>query len=254
LPRLPGALLLMLSALVAAADIDPLTTVEKSAEKWVDLRTETSRLESDWAAQKPLLESLVQALHSRIQTLETRRDFLAAKTARDVEELAALESSNRTGFAATQAADSRIQAVSARLLQLRPFLPPRLSAALEMAYRSLARPDATLNERMQSATTILNRCVQFNRDVTSVQEALTLPGESGERIYDVIYWGLAQGYAVDRGTGRAWVGRPGAQGWTWAAQPDATAAIAAVLAIQQDKADPRFVPLPARVNTAPAAR
>ena len=117
-----------------------------------------------------------------------------------------------------------------------------------MSYRSLAKADAPVNDRMQIATTVLSRCMQFNRDISYGQEALVVPGEQGERVLDVIYWGLGQGYALDRAAGKAWVGRPDAQGWTWKAQPDATAAITALMNIHQDKADPAFVALPAQLN------
>lgn len=251
--RLFGGLLLpVLAPLPTFGEDDALRTVEQAAEKWVDLRTATTRLETDWATQKPLLESFTRALADRIQALETKRDFLAAKTARDTEELAALESANRGALADIQAAETRVQAVTTQLLQLRAALPPRLSAALEMSYRSLAKPGAPVGERMQLATTVLARCLQFNRDISFGQEPLVLPGESGERVVEVIYWGLGQGYALDRNAGKAWVGRPENGAWAWTPRPEAVEAVAALIAIQQDKADPRFVPLPAQVN--PAAK
>ena len=223
-------------------------TVQKSAEKWVDLRTENSRLETEWVTQKPLLESYVRALNDRIQSLEAKRDFLAAKSARDTEELAGIEAANRNGLAATQSTAARVQAVTGQLLRLRPSLPPRLSAALEMSYRTLAKPDASVNDRMQIATTVLGRCLQFNHDISYGQEALVLPGQEGERVVEVLYWGLGQGYALDRQAGKAWVGRPDATGWTWQPQPEAAAAITALMDIRQDKSDPSFVTLPAQLG------
>jgi hypothetical protein len=250
---LAGWLLLgLLAPLRAGAEDDPLRTVEQAAEKWVDLRTTNARLESEWATQKPLLESFITALNSRSETLETRRDFLIAKAAKDTAELGALESANRTALADTQAAEARVKTVAAQLLQFRAALPPRLSAALEMSYRTLAKPDASVNERMQIAATVLGRCLQFNREISVGSEPLVLPGETGERVLDVIYWGLGQGYALDRKAGKAWVGRPEAGSWTWKAAPDAVAAVTTLIAIQQDKADPKFVALPAQVN--PAAK
>ncbi len=250
-PRLAAWLLLAaLTPLPAGAEDDPLRTVEQAAEKWVDLRTTSARLESEWATQKPLLESFVAALNSRSETLETKRDFLIAKSAKDTAELGALESSNRAALADTQAAETRVKAVAAQLLQLRAALPPRLSGALEMSYRTLAKPDASVNERLQIAATVLGRCMQFNREISLGQEPLVLPGETGERVLEVIYWGLGQGYALDRSAGKVWVGRPENGAWTWKPAPDALTAVTALIAIQQDKADPKFVPLPAQVNAA----
>lgn len=232
------------------AEEDALRTVEKSAEKWVDLRTEAARLEDEWSAQKPLLESFVQALRDRGQSLEAKRDFLTARSAKDTEEAIALETANRAGVAVTEATDARVKTVAAELLKFRVSLPPRLSAALEMSYRTLAKPEASVNERAQAAFAILGRCALFNRDISSGQEALALPGEGGERVLEVIYWGLGQGYALDRSAGKAWIGRPAAAGWTWQPRPEAVAAVTRLIAIQQDKADPAFVALPAELNAA----
>ena len=241
-------MLLLLAPSVLTAEEDSLRTVEKAAEQWVELRTEASRLDAEWATQQPLLESFVRALGERAQTLEARRDFLVAKSAKDTTEFATLEAANRAGLTSIQAADTQTQAAVAELIALRPALPPRLSAALEMSYRTLAKPDATVNERMQIALTVLNRCSQFNRDISYGQEALVLPGVDGERVLDVLYWGLGQGYALDRRAGKAWIGRPEGRRWTWSAHPEAVAAITTLIDIQQDKADPRFVPVPAQLN------
>ncbi len=245
--------LLLAGGSLGAAETDPLKTAEQAAGKWVDLRTEASRLENDWNTQKPLLNSLIQALTDRAQTLETKRDYLAAKSAKDTEELGAIEAANRAGIAATDATATRVKAVADQLIQLRAALPPRLATALEMSYRTLAKPDASVNERTQIALTVLSRCVQFNRDVSYGQESLTLPGESGERVVEVLYWGLSQGYALDRSANRAWVGRPEGGSWTWKPQPEAAPAIARLMAVQQDKANPTFVAIPAQV-AAPAGR
>lgn len=241
---------LLLATPAVLALEDSLRTVQKAAAKWVDLRTENSRLDTEWVTQKPLLESFVHALDDRIVTLETKRDFLTAKSATDTGELAAIEAANRLGLAETQAAAARVKAVADQLIRLRAALPPRLSAALEMSYRSLAKPDSSVNDRMQFATLILSRCQQFNHDISYGQDVLVVPGEDGERVLDVIYWGLGQGYALDRVTRKAWSGRPGAPGWTWQPQPDATAAITKLMDIRQDKADPAFVTLPAQLNGA----
>lgn len=234
----------------AAEEKDPLKAMEAVAGKWVDLRTEASRLDADWATQKPLLESFVAALRDRAATLETRRDFLVASSARDTEEIRGLDAANRTGLAATQEAEARVSALARQLIELRPGLPPRLSAALEMSYRSLAKTDASVNERMQVALTVVTRCLAFNRDINYAQEMLTVPGLDGERLLEVVYCGMGQGYALDRSAHRAWVGRPGAAGWAWEAQPEAVAGLEKLIAVVQSKADPVFVALPATVNVA----
>lgn len=225
-----------------------LEEVEKSAGEWVKLRMESARLASAWQAEQGLLESTVQALEERATQIEEERDLLKAQTAKEREEMAGLKTKEVAANAELQAAEARLLALSQQLVELRPKLPPRLSDALEMSYRSLAEAELPLGERMQLCMTVLNRCAQFNRLVSYGEEVLSLEPADGPKALEVIYWGLARGYALDGAAGKVWMGSPGANGWRWEPQPDATDAVAELIAIHTDKADPDFVLVPASLG------
>ena len=222
--------------------------VEQAAAEWVKARVETTRIETEWSTQRQLLESTVNGLTERALSLETKRDYLQAKTAKDREELAALAAVDKASVSNLQAVEGRVMAMSTRLLQLRHSLPPRLSTALEMSYRSLATPALGVSERMQLNITILTRCAQFNRTITCEKEVLDVAGSGNSELLEVVYWGLSHGYALNRSAGLAWLGSPGPQGWKWESRPDAAGAVAKLIAIHDDKADPDFVTAPARVS------
>jgi hypothetical protein len=247
--------LLVVPVLLGAAP-DPLETVEKAAADWVKTRAEAARLDTEWNEQQRLLESMVNGFAERAATLEAKRDFLRAKTAKDREDMAALQAANQAGTAGLDAAEARLKAMDARMVELRPSLPPRLSEALELPYRSLAGSAVPLGERMQLTMTVLNRCMQFNRSITSEEELLAPDGGPGQRLLEVIYWGLSHGYALDRAAGKAWFGAPGPQGWHWEPLADGAAPVARLIAVYQGKTEPVFVEVPARVKTetADAAR
>lgn len=227
-------------------------SVQQTASEWVKARIETARIETDWITERQLLESTIAGLSERAQTLETKRDYLRAKTAKDREELDTLDSIDKSSISNLKAVEGRVSTMSTRLLRLRRSLPPRLSGALEMSYRSLASPDLSVNERMQLTMTILTRCAQFNGVITSEKEILDVNGGDHPELLEVIYWGLGYGYALNRTTGQAWLGFPGPQGWQWEAHPEAVDAVTKLIAIHQDKADPDFVTVPARISDIPA--
>ncbi len=244
-------LFLLLAPFAAAAETDPLTLGENAAREWIRVRTETNQLETEWKLQRPLLESTVAALQERAGSLEEKRDGLTAKTAKDREEIAALKATKTQTEAELAEAQKRLDAVAARLVQIRPTLPPRLSEALEFSYRTLADPKVCVGERMQTVVTMLGRCMQFNRGVSLGEEVLAI--DSGPpRSLEVIYLGLGQGYALDRAAGKVWRGGPGSAGWQWEPRPESRPAIERLIAIYNDKADPEFVPVPA-VLAHPAA-
>jgi len=230
------------------ADPDPLEPAEKSAGEWIKIRLETARIEGEWASEKPLLESTVDGLKERAETLEEKRDHVTAKTARDREEIEAMQAKNKAAGDDLAAAEARLQALGEKLIEIRPELPPRLSEALELSYRSLAEPGISSGERMQLTTTMLNRCEQFNRTVTCGEEVLSIDGEQDAKSLEVIYWGLSRGYALDRQAGKAWYGSPGPKGWHWEPLAEGVKPVSDLIAIYNDKADPAFVTVQATLT------
>ncbi len=224
-----------------------LDTVQKAAGDWVKMRAETVRLETDWSLQRELLETTIHALEQRAQRAEEKRDLLKAQTARDREEIGSVEARNQASTDGLQKAEAGLEGIQEQIRHLRPALPPRLSAALELPYRSLADPAQTPANRTQAVFTILNRCLLFNRIVTYGEEALTPEGEPAPRMLEVLYWGLSRGYALDRKAGKAWLGSPGPSGWKWEAHSECAPQVATLIAIYNDKAEPDFVILPAAI-------
>jgi hypothetical protein len=226
---------------------DSIDTVEKSAVDWAKIRAETVRLQTDEASEHQLQQSTVDALQERVRILEERRDSLRGKADSDARG-ADLPGKIDAARASLDKADSRLKRLSESLVQLRPWLPPRLSKALELPYRSLANPLLTTGERMQYVSAVLNRCAQFNQSLDGGDEVLTPTGEAEARVMDVVYLGLAEAYALDRVSGRAYVGFPGGQGWAWEPHPELIGPISKLVAIYKDKSDPEFVELPASLR------
>jgi len=241
--------LFILPAALFAAD-DAVDKVGKVATEWVKTRAETVRLETEWSGQQSLMQSMVDALGQRAQIIEEKMEHTKAMTAQDREELGTLEKKNQLASAGLEASETRLKEMANSLLALRPFLPPRLSAALDLPYKSIGDPALSVGDRMQHTMTVLNRCMQFNRIVTASDEVLKLAGEAAPKSLEVIYWGLSHGYALDRTAGKAWLGSPGPQGWQWEARPDVAKEVAKLIAIATDKADPDFIVVPARLSHA----
>src|SRR5690606_4965264 len=123
------------------------------------------------------LDASISGLNLQAEQLAAERDVLAARTASAREEIATKTAANLATAADIEAAGARIGKLAAQLVALRPALPPRLSAALELPYRSVAAPDLAVAERFRHAMTILNRCNQFNQSFVLAEEILPVaPG------------------------------------------------------------------------------
>lgn len=236
---------------IAAAPAEavlPVDSVRQAVTEWAKIRAETVRLETNWDSERELLTSTLKAQRERAQALASQKKNLEATTSGERDALATLAAQNATAEAALNNATNRLRDLGAQVVALRPWLPPRLSQALELPYRSLANPALTAGERMQFVTTILNRCAQFNQTITFGDEPLTLPGETDRRMLEVIYWGASHAYALDRAGGKAYFGSPGAKGWTWELAPGAEKSVAQLIAIYRDQSDPEFVEVPAQIS------
>jgi len=231
----------------ASRAAETLDTVAKSADEWVKLRVETTRLETAWREERTLVEAMVATLNERATAAEEQRELVRARTAKDREELDGLRAKIEAETADLDVFESRLKDLTARLIAMRPALPPRLSDALEMSYRSLANNALPPGERMQFAMTVLNRCTQFDRTVTVGEDVVAAETGAGAKSLETIYWGLSHGYAVDRTGGQAWIGAPSGGVWRWEASPEAFDGIVQLIAIASDKHDPEMVTVPARV-------
>jgi hypothetical protein len=251
-PRI-AALLAGVVCVGASVDLradDPVTEVGKTVTEWVKTRAEIVKLEESWKQEKALLEAMAGGLEERADSLRDKRDHLLAATAEERAEIAALTAKRATAQESLKTAEARLDRLTSGLIAMRPRLPPRLSDALEMAYRSLGSDRPSPGERMQLAMTVLNRCAQFNAGFEHGQEVIQFADEPGPVAVDVIYWGLSHGYALDRVSGRAWMGAPDDRSWRWEPLEGAADAVGKLMAVLLDEADPTLVAVPARVDAA----
>ena len=226
---------------------ESIEAVQKAAADWARVRSETVRAETEWRWQKVFLESTLEALAERSRILEDRRDYLEATADRERGSASELGLKNEEALELLQGAGERVRTLSARLVDLRPWLPPRLSEALEFSYRSLEDPSLSISERMQTATTVFNRCFQFNSAITYSEEMLVVETGQPARFLSVIYWGLSHAYALDNAGGIAFYGFPGEREWIWEEKAGLGPTVARLMALHHDEATPEFVEVPARL-------
>lgn len=234
-----------------AADSTKVEAMQSVVTDWARVRHEKIRLESQWDGDQDLLRSMETALEAQRLTLDEQKRSLTSQLLGQKTVQTELSAKNQAMKTSLATAGAEVDKLSDELLRLRPRLPPRLSRGLEMAFRSLATPETPLAERSQHLVTILTRCVQFNQAITWGEEPVVLPAGSGEKLIEVVYWGLSCGYGLDRAAGKAYVGRPDGDGWAWQEKPGIAGAVAELIAQARDKGDPRLIALPVRAGTLP---
>lgn len=233
---------------LSAADAVPAARLEVLSLELIKLRAETVRVETAWATERGLLSGMVQSMAERAAAKEDEVRRLEAKYTEEQTELAKLTQLVGQGSRSVAALEPEAMKLAQRLASLRPALPPRLSAALELPYRSLDDSEVGVSERLQYLTTILNRCGQFNRTITYGEEVLMIEPSHPAQVVEVIYWGLGCGFALDRRNGRGWLGVPRDGEWEWLEQPGSADGIARLIGIHLGEQDPDWVGMPGRIT------
>jgi hypothetical protein len=231
-----------------ASDTGKIVSTQNVVTEWARVRQEKIRMESQWESEKSLIASLVTAMESRLEALNSEKRVLVSKARAHEESQAELAGKNEEVKSRLKEAEDQLVKCGEKLLQLRPNLPPRLSRGLEMAFRSLGSSQESISERSQTLAEILNRCAQFDQSITSGEESLGGAQGAEERLIEVVYWGSSCAYGLDRASGKTYVGRPGKVQWEWMEKAGIGDAVAALLAQMRDKADPAFVELPVELN------
>jgi len=226
----------------------PLNDVQEAASEWARLRSETTRLETDWLAEKALLEASIGNLESRADSLDLEHEALIADAAKAQQEVDDLTAANQQRAADLEVASDRIAALAQELAALRPALPPRLSAALDLPFRTIANPDLSPADRMRHTMVILNRCQQFDQTFVMAEEVMAMTEGEEPRLLEVVYFGLAQACALDRSAEEAFIGRPVDGIWQWELVPGLAAEAAKLIAVRNDDIPPEFVELPIKVT------
>ncbi len=245
-PNLP-LLFLLLFQIQTAYPVDSLESVQETARKWIDLRLESSELESDWAWQKGLMESMRDTLLYRIEQSEQEKTLIIAQNvSRNAE---AEQARERIAELEKELATLELhnEALIGKLQSLRDFLPPRLSDSLDLAYTSIADPDLSTGEKLQLLVTILNRCMQFNNRITYSEEIFNTDTGTQKHVVQVLYWGLSHAYALNRETSETYLGKPTERGWHWTPIAGMSPEIIRLIDVFKEAIDPELVSVPVQV-------
>ncbi len=229
--------------------IEAMDSIHESARKWIDIRLETSQLQTDWLWQKNLLGSMQEALEFKVSQFEEREALLVAQMATEKQKVEQTREQVKQLREELATLEEHNQQMIEKLQSLKMFLPSTLSDSLELAFSSLSDPALSTGEKMQLVVTILNRCTQFNDKITYGEVIAPSSTEEKEHVLCVLYWGLSHAYALDQETGDTYLGKPVEKGWNWIPSPGLESEVRRLIDIFNEESDPDLVKAPVHINT-----
>jgi len=239
-------LCLSVTGLHVIAD-DRITNLESTADQWIDLEINASKERSAWKSERVLLESTIRSLEMEQAFLneEVASNQLAADLyTKNFENVATAISDKKS---ALDTLKERLQAYEARLKLLLPRLPEPLSRDIRPLVGKLGEKiddhPVSVASRVQNVVTILTTIDQFNNSLTVTHQIRKTP-DGGEFDTQVIYWGLAFGFAVDALGERSWRLSASDNGWRWEEDNEIATELVALIDIYERNREPELLTLP----------
>ena len=249
-PRLLTAIgVLLLLPCLAAEETTP-TSTRGTLAKWVETQQLIAKEKREWAEGKEILASRIQAVQGEIEAVKAKLAEARSAAAESQSKKSGAVGESQTLQSDAGQLSTIVTELEGGLRSLQPSLPQPLLDKVSPLYDRMPADAATtkvsLAERFQNVAGILNEVNKFNNEITMVTEVRTLGGGKPAEVR-AVYVGLAQAYYVSP-AGAAGIGHPGSSGWEWSPAPASADKIAEVVEILQNKAKPRFVALPVKVQ------
>jgi len=206
-------------------------------ETWTELRKEVAAEKREWREQKSFLESEIRLLENEILQLNT-----------EIEEFqqfsSALEVQQQKQVSKKQELMEFMQSLEPVLDNMETFVRRRISEVPPALQDQVVVEEKSRTvDRVQSVASSLRALEELLGNVHVVREML-VDDQGNRREMEVMYFGLAQGFAVSATDEWAAWGNAHSGEWKWESQPDLAPDIRKALEIYAQQRPATFVLLP----------
>ena len=246
---LAGTLLVSAHGGPACGDPD-LDAARAIVSKWVATRQLIGKEQRDWESAREILRSRIDLVRTEIGELEAKIEEARGHVVEAGGQKAKTVAEAGTMRDSADSLRATVGALEADVRRLQRALPEPVQAKLQPLYERLPQGVAvkgvSLAERYQNVLGILNEINRVNSEISLVTEIRPLSDGRPSEVR-TIYVGLGQAYYLS-GSGEAGTGRPSAGGWEWMPSSEIAPQVTALVEIMQNKASPRFVSVPVRIQ------
>ena len=244
--------LLLLPSVGRAQAANPtVKSLEELVSKWSDLRTRIAAEKRDWKEQKTRLAEEARLLEGEKKSWTeelARTQASASSTEKEQAELRERAKKLSESLAAMRPLIDRAEADAAGC---RARVPGSLEGQVRKIFEKLPKTQAEADgipviERLQTLIALYTQIETLQHGVHVRKELVAVNG-GRKRELDVLYLGLARGFAVSADDEWAAVGTPGPEGWTWKPAPDRAANIRKAISVFDRRIPACLVPLPLEV-------
>jgi hypothetical protein len=229
------------------AESPSLTTLEGLVEQWVSLRGQAVAEKQTWDRQAEQWRQEITLLREEERRLDAQLEHTTRFEAAEESRTASQLSRKMALREALTKVDAVVDRAATPFSQLLPLIPPSLqSADIKRATRELLDParSDTSARRVQLLVGVLSE-IEALQNRNHVLRELVDPGTGQRREMDVVYFGLARGYAISPDDAAVATGIPTQTGWRWSElDPSTAGAIRTLVRILNEEQPPAVVSVP----------
>lgn len=239
-------LLLLCGSLSTFAEDAPLTTLEALVKQWVGLRSQIAEEQQGWKQKQQQWQREIALLDKENQQLDDAIAHAAQYEAAKESQIADQLARNETLLQIQQAIDPILIKKVAELANLRPRIPDTLlSDTFKDTCRELSAQTKSIApaRRLQLLTLTLSEIETLRNQSHYTRELIQLE-PAQRREMDVVYLGLARGFALSPDNATAAIGISTATGWEWTEASGIAKDVRELVRILNTEVPPSLVSLP----------
>lgn len=228
-----------------------LATFDDLTARWVALRTTLAREKQDWRRAREHLRTEIELLERREHALDRALDRVGEEAEAVADQQAPLVEKKQAMDQIEARIRSRIEQAEADLKRWSPVVPALVQETFTSTFDALpadvAESSRSLAERAQAVVAVYGE-IEAAQNAIHAGRQRVQTGEGTRRHVDVLYLGLAVGYAVSPADDWAAVGHPVEGGWRWREATKYAHSIRAAIDVFEQNAPARAVPLPVELS------
>ncbi len=225
------------------AEVDRLNGL---TDRWIELELERAEAWNAWKAQKQIFEIHLAALEDQKKALEAEITEVVNQNDNREAEVESLDAAIAEQREFLQSLESALPGLESDTIGAVGVFPPplreELAGQIDGVRRAIDGETTALSRRIQWLLTIVTTAERFNNTLTLSSEIRDI-GDRQAQI-QVLYWGLASGFAVQEQLGKAWILSPAREGWEWAEADEHVREIADLIRIFEKRKEPGIIMLP----------
>ena len=231
-------MVLVFSLLGGVASAAPtVSELEGVVSEWVKLKREAVHEAAQWQEERAGYER-------ELSLLSTQREVLQRRLAGIKGQLDAQGDDKTRAERITllsknlKRVEAEVDASASRLDALRVRVPKPLADTLPQPVGA----EGAVSGKLQRLLALHAALADLHNRVHITHEMLQISSDQ-ERMCDVVYLGMARGFAVSVDNSFALVGEPGESGWVWKAKPALIESIRALHLVQSGEQPPAYIPV-----------